>query len=139
MGKLAEAPYRIFVTSGTDDGAPDQASNGSDNQGAPTWSTDGRALVYGRVFCQEERDCAIQEINLATDEQTTISGSEGPLQHDGLRMVVSSRRFVRTSTKSGSSIHSKGSPACRRASVSKEARETAAGADQTHGASTGTW
>lgn len=77
MGKLTEAPYRIFVTSAAGDGAPVQASHGSDNQGAPTWSTDGRELVYGRVLCQEERICAIQEINLATGEQTMIPGSEG--------------------------------------------------------------
>ena len=77
MGKLAKAPYRIFITSGAADGAPVQAAHGSDNQGAPTWSTDGRELVYGRVFCQEERNCGIQKIDLAKGEQTAIPGSEG--------------------------------------------------------------
>ena len=31
----------------------------------------------GRVLCQEERSCAIHEIDLATGEQTMIPGSEG--------------------------------------------------------------
>jgi Tol biopolymer transport system component len=54
-----------------------EASHGTDNQGAPTWSTDGRHLVYGRVLCQEEGICAISEIDLETGRQTVLSGSEG--------------------------------------------------------------
>lgn len=77
MGKLPDGSYRIVVVSAAGDGAPVQASHGSDNQGTTTWSQDGRHLLYGRVFCQEERDCAIQEINLATGEQTSIPGSDG--------------------------------------------------------------
>jgi Tol biopolymer transport system component len=76
MGRASEGPYRIYVTQAAG-GAVFQASHGTDNQGAPTWSPDGYHLVYGRVFCQEEGTCAIQEINLRTGEQTTISGSEG--------------------------------------------------------------
>ena len=76
MGKGADAPYRIFITSAT--GGPlMEASHGTDNQGAPTWSTDGQGLVYGRVQCQEETTCRLQQIDLKTGEQTMIPGSEG--------------------------------------------------------------
>jgi len=76
MGKRADSPWRIYVSSadGTD---IREASAGDDNQGAPTWSPDGRRLVYGRVFCQEEKTCAIGEIDLETGQQTVVQGSEG--------------------------------------------------------------
>ena len=76
MGKYAAAPYRIFVVDPVG-GSPREASHGSDNQGAPTWSPDGRVLVYGRVWCQEEKTCAIQQIDLETGVQTMVPGSEG--------------------------------------------------------------
>ena len=76
MGKPADAPSRIFVAAAV--GGPlHEASRGSDNQGAPTWSPDGRRLVYGRVICQEEKTCAIEQIDLEKGEQTTVPGSEG--------------------------------------------------------------
>lgn len=76
MGKYASAPHRIYTTLAT--GGPlHEASIGTDNQGAPTWSPDGKYLVYGRVMCQEEKSCAIEEINLRTGEQTMVPGSEG--------------------------------------------------------------
>jgi dipeptidyl aminopeptidase/acylaminoacyl peptidase len=76
VAKRPDAPFRIFVTA-TTGGPLLEASHGTDNQGAPTWSPDGRRLVYGRVFCQEEKTCAIQEISLDTAEQTMVPGSEG--------------------------------------------------------------
>jgi len=76
MGKLVDAPYRIFVVS-ANGGPLTEASHGTDNQGAPTWSMDGQRLVYGRVQCQEEKTCRLQQIDLNTGEQTMISGSEG--------------------------------------------------------------
>jgi Tol biopolymer transport system component len=86
MGRRADAPYRIFIT--TPEGGPlVEASHGTDNQGAPTWSPDGQHLVYGRVLCQEERICAILEIDLRTGTQTMVPGSEGlstaRWSHDG--------------------------------------------------------
>jgi Tol biopolymer transport system component len=76
MGKGADAPYRIFITSAIE-GPLTEASHGTDNQGAPTWSPDGQRLVYGRVQCQEETTCRLQRIDLKTGEQTMIPGSEG--------------------------------------------------------------
>lgn len=86
MGRRANAPYRIFIT--TPEGGPLlEASHGTDNQGAPTWSPDGKHLAYGRVLCQEERTCAIQEIDLRTGFQTVVPGSDGlstaRWSHDG--------------------------------------------------------
>lgn len=76
MGKRAGAPWRIFTVP-FEGGIPQEASNGKDNQGAPTWSPDGRRLVYGRVMCQEDRTCAIREIDLGSGKQTMVPGSEG--------------------------------------------------------------
>ncbi len=76
MGKRSDAPYRIFIVAAAG-GSLKEASRGSDNQGAPTWSPDGRYLVYGRVLCQEERTCEIERIDLNTAEQAAIPGSEG--------------------------------------------------------------
>lgn len=76
MGKRPGDPYRIFVASAS--GGPlREASRGTDNQGAPTWSPDGRRLIYGRVRCQEEKTCAIEEIDLRTGEQAMVPGSQG--------------------------------------------------------------
>lgn len=76
MGKRDDAPWRIYVSLAN--GANlHQASRGEDNQGAPTWSPDGHQLVYGRVECQEENTCAIQQIDLKTGEQTMVQGSGG--------------------------------------------------------------
>jgi Tol biopolymer transport system component len=76
MGKRPDSPYRIYMWSPVT-GVPHEASEGTDNQGAPTWSPDGKRLVYGRVMCQEEKNCAIEEINLRSGEETMVPGSEG--------------------------------------------------------------
>ncbi len=76
MGQRAGSPSRIYIVD-ANGGTSRQASEGTDNQGAPTWSPDGKHLVYGRVFCQEENTCAIEWIDLATRRQTMIPGSEG--------------------------------------------------------------
>jgi WD40 repeat protein len=76
MGKRVNAPYRIFIVR-FDGQNLREASRGTDNQGAPTWSPDGRFLVYGRVLCQEERTCAIVRISLGTGGESLVPGSEG--------------------------------------------------------------
>jgi Tol biopolymer transport system component len=50
---------------------------GTDNQGAPTWSPDGKWLVHGDVECQETATCAIHKINLSTGQEFTVPGSDG--------------------------------------------------------------
>jgi Tol biopolymer transport system component len=76
MGKQPDRPFRIFVIPAAG-GVPKEASNNGDNQGAPTWSPDGRFLVYGNVLCQEERTCAIHKIDLASGKITTLPESQG--------------------------------------------------------------
>jgi Tol biopolymer transport system component len=76
MGKQPDRPWRIFVVDAAR-GVAKEASHSNDNQGAPTWSPDGRFLVYGNVVCQEEHTCAIHKINLATGAIETLSDSQG--------------------------------------------------------------
>jgi Tol biopolymer transport system component len=76
MGKKPGMPWRIYLMSALGD-VPKDASEGSDNQGAPTWSPDGKFLVYGNVLCQGERACAIRTINLATGKVEMLSHSQG--------------------------------------------------------------
>lgn len=75
MAKFQDQPYRIFIADLA--GHIRQAGIGTDNQGAPTWSPDGRFLVAGRVLCQEENTCLIEQIDLSTGRQTVLPGSEG--------------------------------------------------------------
>lgn len=76
MGKLASKPWRIYLVSPVGGNAR-EASTGTDNQGAPTWSPDGKRLIYGNVMCQEVGACAIHKIDLATGKVTLVPGSEG--------------------------------------------------------------
>lgn len=76
MGKRFGSPYRIYIWSAVS-GVLQEASHGTDNQGAPTWSPDGKSLVYGRVMCQEQKVCAIGQIDLRTGVETLVAGSEG--------------------------------------------------------------
>lgn len=67
--KLLGRPWRIFLISreGKD---LREASNGEDNQGAPTWSPDGK------VGCQDERTCAVRRVNLSTKTVSRLPGSD---------------------------------------------------------------
>lgn len=74
--KKAGRPWRIYVVS-REGGSLKEASSGVDNQGAPTWSLDGKWLAYANVACQEDRSCAVHRIELATGRVETLPGSEG--------------------------------------------------------------
>jgi WD40 repeat protein len=74
--KYHDKPWRIFVVP-AEGGIPKEASTGSDNQGAPTWSPDGRWLMYGNVKCGELGRCAIHKIDLSSGQATTLPSSEG--------------------------------------------------------------
>lgn len=76
MARRVGQPYRIFLVSPSG-GQPREASHSADNQGAPTWTPDGRTLVYGRVLCHEDNSCAIYRIDLATGGVDMIPGSDG--------------------------------------------------------------
>ena len=76
MALLPGKPWRIFIVSSSG-GVPREASMGTDNQGAPTWSLDGKWLANGNVECQETGTCAIHKINLSTGQEFTVPGSDG--------------------------------------------------------------
>jgi Tol biopolymer transport system component len=76
MAKQPGRTWRIFVTS-VDNGKPREAATGNDSQGAPTWSPDGKYLVYGNVWCEQSRTCAIRKIELSTGQVSTLPGSDG--------------------------------------------------------------
>jgi Tol biopolymer transport system component len=76
MAKLSTRPWRILVIDVLA-GKPREASPGNSSQGAPTWSPDGKKLMYGDVECQETGSCAIHEIDVSTGREFTIPGSDG--------------------------------------------------------------
>jgi Tol biopolymer transport system component len=76
MGRQPGKPFRIYLI-GRDGGALQEAAEGTDGQGGPSWSPDGKTLVYGNVLCEEMRDCWIRRLDLATGQTEIISGSHG--------------------------------------------------------------
>jgi dipeptidyl aminopeptidase/acylaminoacyl peptidase len=65
MGRKPGAPWRIYLV-GRDGGNPREAASGEDNQGAPTWSSDGKTLAFGRVNCETHDACGIFLLDLET-------------------------------------------------------------------------
>jgi len=76
MGQFPGKPWRIYLI-GRDGGTPIEASNGNDSQGAPSWSADGKQIVYGNVLCEETQTCWIRWIDLPAKRADRISGSHG--------------------------------------------------------------
>ena len=77
MGKEPGKPWRIFLLNRRN-GRIEEASSGEDNQGAPSWSPDGKTLVYANVLCQDFRNCAgVHDLDLATGKTKMLPGSSG--------------------------------------------------------------
>lgn len=76
MGREPGRVWRIYLV-GRDGGNPREASVSNDGQGAPTWSPDGRKLVYGNVDCLEAESCWIRIIELASGRVATLPDSHG--------------------------------------------------------------
>lgn len=76
MGQAPGKPWRIFLI-GHDGGPAREASEGNDNQGGPSFSPDGKAMVYGNVFCEETQNCWIRHVDLATGKTHILPGSNG--------------------------------------------------------------
>ena len=76
MGRRPDQPWRIYIV-GRDGGAIEEASEGNDNQGGPSWSHDGKAIVYGNVLCDKLQDCWIRRVDLATRKEEILPGSNG--------------------------------------------------------------
>jgi Tol biopolymer transport system component len=76
MGKQPGKPWRIFLIN-PDGGTPAEVADGDDGQGAPTWSADGKALVYANVLCQETQSCWVWRVDLASTRAEKLPGSHG--------------------------------------------------------------
>jgi dipeptidyl aminopeptidase/acylaminoacyl peptidase len=74
MGMAPGKPSRIFLV-GRDGGPVEELTVGNDNQGGPSWSPDGKTIVYGNVFGEESKDGWIRRVDLATRKVETVPGS----------------------------------------------------------------
>jgi len=75
MGHQPGKAWRIFLI-GRDGGVPQEAATGDDDQGAPTWSPDGKRLVYANVHGHNVA-CGVHFIELATRTLETFPASCG--------------------------------------------------------------
>jgi Tol biopolymer transport system component len=76
MARIHGQPWRIYVV-GKNGGTPEEAALGNDNQGTPTWSADGKALVYANVDCNETQTCWVRRIDLAARRSEMLPNSQG--------------------------------------------------------------
>lgn len=76
IGQRPGMPWRIFIVD-RDGGELKEAAGGDDSQGTPTWSPDGKKLVYGNVDCSELQTCWIRMIDIAARRVETLPGSHG--------------------------------------------------------------
>jgi Tol biopolymer transport system component len=76
MEQAPGKPWRIYLI-GRDGGPAREVSEGNDNQGGPSFSPNGKSMVYGNVFCEETQNCWIRRVDLATHKSEIIPGSNG--------------------------------------------------------------
>jgi len=76
MGKLPGKPWRIFLV-GRNGGRMEEAVPGNDNQGAPTWSLDSKAITYANIFCEGAQTCWVHRLDLTNRKTEIIPGSRG--------------------------------------------------------------
>src|SRR5439155_50700 len=53
-----------------------EASHGKDNQGGPSWSPDGKTIVYGNVYSEETQNGWIRSIDVPTGKVEIVPGSD---------------------------------------------------------------
>jgi Tol biopolymer transport system component len=79
MGQEPARPWKVHVIS-AEGGAPQALTPGGDQEGAPTWSSDGGRVVFGGLVASDVRSTgplAIHIVDLRTHEGSTLPGSEG--------------------------------------------------------------
>ena len=76
MSKRPDRSWRINILD-LQSGAIREAAHSGVSQGAPTWSQDGKSIVYGEVECESTHSCAIHRIDLATGKVGTLPDSDG--------------------------------------------------------------
>jgi Tol biopolymer transport system component len=76
MRREPDKPWRIFLID-RDGGPTEQASEGDDYQGGPSWSRDGKAIVYGNVTCEDTQNCWIRRLDMASRKTEILGDSHG--------------------------------------------------------------
>lgn len=76
MGMYPGQPFRIYLVD-RDGGPLEEASDGNDNQGGPSWSPHGATLVYGNTFCEHTQNCQVRRLDLKTHSTEIVPGSHG--------------------------------------------------------------
>jgi sugar lactone lactonase YvrE len=74
MGMKPGKSWRIYIVD-RDGVNVREAAEGEGNQGAPTWSQDGKKIVYGDVLCAETQTCWIRVIDLESGTIEKLPGS----------------------------------------------------------------
>lgn len=77
MGQFPNQPYRMFIV-GVSGGQPEAAKpDDSLDQGVPSWSKDGRYLVFGELRQRkDDDDMSIRLLDLDTKRETILPGSK---------------------------------------------------------------
>src|ERR1017187_8428261 len=76
MGQFPSQPYRVFIV-GVSGGQPQPAKPDDPlEQGVPSWSRDGRYLVFGELRVRRSDDeMSIRLLDLNTCEENILTGS----------------------------------------------------------------
>ncbi len=76
--RLPGKQWRVYLV--PSDGGPPQrltTTESVSSEGATTWSSDGRAIIFGEIGCRLPGNCAIHRVDLKTRTATILPGSEG--------------------------------------------------------------
>jgi Tol biopolymer transport system component len=76
MACMPGKPWRIYLV-GRDGGGMREVSEGTDSQGGPSWSPDGKFIAYGNVDCERTQSCWIRKLEVANGKTEIIPGSSG--------------------------------------------------------------
>jgi DNA-binding winged helix-turn-helix (wHTH) protein/WD40 repeat protein len=78
MGKQADKPWRVYLVSASGGVPIEVKPNDSFDQGVPSWSADGRYLVFGELRDRKpDAEMMIRVIDLKTGTETVLPGSKG--------------------------------------------------------------
>ena len=69
-------PWHICIVS-ADGGTPKEVTAGAREEGSPNWSRDGKSLLFVSLSLDIVPATVIKELNLKTNQLTTVIGSEG--------------------------------------------------------------
>jgi dipeptidyl aminopeptidase/acylaminoacyl peptidase len=75
-GSGPEGRWRIYRLP-AQGGAPERLIPNDDNEGAPTWSRDGKSLIFGKVDCEFSGQCGVYRYDLAARSLRMLPGSQG--------------------------------------------------------------